>query len=154
MRRRMKKMRQQKGVAPLGMKIKKKYKYETRSKHARNRKRAKDGKFLSAPDNQENKTVSTVLKAQDDDEEEEVRVPCNVEEPQEPQPKRKQETIKEEKVKLEMDTMDNISMNSEELLGDFRTGARRSSRKEPMDHHAFEEPPSLRHHDSLFEGKR
>jgi hypothetical protein len=153
MRRRMKKMRQQKGIGPLGMKIKKKYKYETRSRHARNRKRAKDGKFLSAPDNQENKTVSTVLKAQDEGEEEE-REPCMADEPEEPQPKRKHEAEKEEKIKLEMENMDNISMNSEELLGAFRSGTRRTSRREPIDHNAFEEAPTLRHHDSLFEGKR
>lgn len=149
----MKKMRQQKGSGNHNLKIKKKYKYETRSLHARKRQRAKDGKFLSQPEGNEAKTVSTHLKAHDDDEEEE-REPCNADETPAPPPKRKEIEEKDDKVKLEMDNMDNMSMNSEELLGAFRTGTRRTSRREPIDHNAFEDTPTLRHHDSLFDPKR
>lgn len=153
MRRRMKKMRQQKGQNYGHMKIKKKYKYETRSRHAKNRQRAKDGKFLSLPENEQARTESTVLKEQEDEPEEE-KVPCCAEEAQDDHPKEKMMEEKEDKVKLEMDHLDNISMNSEELLAGFVTGTRRASRRDLPDHSPFEDGPSLRRHDSLFDTKR
>lgn len=153
MRRRMKKMKQQKALGISHMRIKKKYKYETRSLHARKRQRAKDGKFLSVPENNDARTVSTVLKVQEDEPEEE-RTPCCADEPEEELPRRNEIAEKEGKVKLEIDNMDNMSMNSEELLGDFRAGPRRSTRRDHLDHSAFEDGPSLRHHDSLFDSKR
>jgi len=153
MRRRMKKMKQQRALGFNRMRIKKKFKYETRSNHAKNRKRAKDGKFLSGPEQNDARTVSTVLRPQDEEPTEE-RVPCCAEEEQEDRRKREIDE-KEAKVKLEMDHEDNISMNSDDLLGPFKVGSKKVSRREhPHDHSMLEEGPSLRRNDSLFDTKR
>lgn len=153
MRRRVKKMRQQKSNMTNSLKIKKKYKYETRSKHARNRKRAKDGKFLSATDNQDGQTVSTVLKQQEEETFND-KTPCCADEAEADTQGKKEIEEKDSKLKLELENMDAISMNSDELMRGFRSGSRRSNRMDHLDHHTFEEGPTLRHHDSLFDAKR
>ncbi len=44
------------------VKIKKRYKYDSRSRHAKSRKRAQDGKFLKATDPQDSRTAGTRLR--------------------------------------------------------------------------------------------
>lgn len=156
MRRRFKKINKLRALGAHGVKIKKKVKYDSRSKHARNRKRAKDGKFLSAPNDQDARTVSTFLRAQDEDQEteQEVRVPCYAEEAEERKRKTEEDDEKETKVKLEIDEMDNMSINSDDFMGGFTSGMKRPSRRDNMSRTVFDEEPSLRHHDSLFDSKR
>lgn len=146
MRRRMKKMQQLKARGIPQFKIKRKFKYETRSVHARNRKRAKDGKFLSGPEINDDKTASTVLK----DEEvpiQEERVPCYAQEESENQKPKGKVEDKVEKVKFEMD---NITMNSDDLVENIASGLKDFSKKEDLDEPLFEDEPQMRRYDSLF----
>lgn len=154
MRRRMKKMKQQKVYGLSRMRVKKKYKYETRSRHAKNRKRAKDGKFLSAPDQQSSKTESTVLRPQDEEGEEEEKKPCCADDEEEQIPMKKQKAEKNAKIKLEMDQSEHFSINSDELLGNFTNLSKRVSRRDNLDQPSLEKGPSLRKNDSLFEPRR
>lgn len=154
MRRRMKKMKQQKLMGYNRMRVKRKFKYETRSRHAKNRKRAKDGKFLSVPDQQSSRTESTVLRPQDEEGEEEEKVPCCADEMEEEQQMKIEDGDKNGRVKLEMDNSEHFSINSDDLLGAYKPISKKVSRRENPDLSTLDDGPSLRKNDSLFEPKR
>ena len=152
MRRRMKKMKQQKVIGHNRMRVKRKFKYETRSRHAKNRKRAKDGKFLSVPDQRSSRTESTVLRPQDDEPEDEEREPCCADETEQEKPVKREERERVANTRLEMDRSDNFSINSDDLLGTYKPISRRVSRREQAEAPAPE--PMLRKNDSLFDSRR
>lgn len=154
MRRRMKKMKLQNNYGLNRTKVKKKYKYETRSRHAKNRKRAKDGKFLSVPGQESSRTASTILRPQDEEPEEEVKVPCYAEDQEKEAANTQGKPEKKKKVKMEMDESDNLSINSDEFFGaNKQQFSRRVSKREPIEQQASDEL-TLRKHDSLMEIKR
>jgi hypothetical protein len=153
MRRRMKKMRQQRALGLNQIKVKRKVKYETRSRHARSRIRGKDGKFLSAAENNETRTASTLLKVQEKESRVE-KTPCcaeNHDEVRLPQPNQEE---RESSVKLEMEAIESYSMNSDEMLEDLRASHGQIGGRDLGHTSVFERGHSLRHHDSIFESRR
>lgn len=149
-KRRAKKFANQKKNKNLSIQIKKKFKYDSRSAHAKKRLREKDGKFVKKNNAEDTKTVATTVKAEEEFEAERPR-PCFEQEEQ----TRRQERVtrrtestasdsrprleKQISLRLEMEELNNLELD---LQGD-----RGSPEGLP------EEAPTLMRHDSLFKGK-
>jgi hypothetical protein len=160
-RRRAKKLKQQKAHIGNIVKIKQKFKYKTRSNHAKNRKRASDGKFVSNPQRQDSKTASSAHEPEANEEER----PCCADEEEENRdaslsrkgkPHAKESKPFKTKLKKEegMVEDDRASMNSEELFGKLNISKQNSTRPGQMATDVGRgETLSLRRNDSLYDHK-
>ena len=148
-KRRAKKFATQKKNKNHSIQIKKKFKYDSRSAHAKKRQREKDGKFVKKNNAEDTKTVATTVKAEEEQEQE--RTPPCYEQEEETRAKdrggRKPASVagelrprleKQISLRLEMEELNNLEldMQQDRLLEGLP-----------------EEAPGLTRHDSLFKGK-
>lgn len=157
------------------MKVRTKFKYVSRSRHAKNRKRARDGKFLPAPDQESSHTASTVGR-----DGEALRACCEEpEEEEQPADKKKYlpQTGSQKPLHIEngkgnlqdtkilegthdatkqepaaaskpKDEADKMSVDSAELFQQIKVPQKNPSKIEPQN-----EEPTLNRNDSLFATK-
>lgn len=148
-KRRAKKFANQKKHKNHAIQIKKKYKYDSRSAHAKNRRREKDGKFVKKSNAEDTKTVATTVKAEEEFEPE--ARPCYEQEesskPKERGAKKpdgypvdqRARLEKRHSLHMEMEELNNLELDMDQdrtSLGGLP-----------------EETPALMRHDSLFKGK-
>lgn len=131
------------------VKLKKKFKYPSRSKHAQNRSRGRDGKF--APKTLSKKDSQTAVSYEEGSaEEDEEREPCKAEEPNPQIPshglrrdtRMREESVQAQEASERLENMDEVFKNFPEFQRSF-------SRNTDLQ----EEQLPLNRNDSLFRGK-